>query len=709
MSTTLITLAEAASYLGVSKATLRNWDKEGKLKAHRHPLNRYRAYDLEELRALRAQAMLPDEADAPIKKSEVCSLADVRGVKRVVSRLHNILRDTDGDSNILQRFDELTKLLFLKLYTEGGGEGLFAKQSGENAESYCTRIRGVYAQHAASNPEIIPAKFSTLKCSNQAISQCGTVLGTVTFADANFDVKGVAYEEVIRGTFDKSDHQQFFTPHQIVEFMVAMMRPFLKGRVMDPACGTAGFLAEAVRAAKSNYDELIGLEIDDRLAWVSGVNLLLHGSQNFTTRCLGDGGTLGSQADEYLGTVDIILTNPPFGSDFTVEGALENFELGKGRSSRRRGILFIERCWQLLKEDGLVAIIIDDGVLSLSSALDVRRFILDHFEILSIVSLPETAFMPYATVNASILFLRKTRSRNASHSVFFARAEKIGRKPNGDEDVLYDDSGLSKSNSDLPKILDFWRNLTCVRGVDGDDMMFVADVSENLCNDASLRLDFRYHHPSRHRSRELLDHSAQKLYALTDLCDERNEAIVPSTEMPDQVILYTGLANIEAGNGVSHQVPTPAASIKSAVKRYEPNDIVFARMRPNLRKVALMAFAEGGYVSPECTVLSVRKNTKGEPLLAPQILAAVLRSDLVFGQILHLIAGIGRPRLNTTDLRKVRIPLPPKRSQQEGMAEFEGRLASARQLRSKAQALMDESAILEVRAVEELANRLISG
>ena len=125
--------------------------------------------------------------------------------------------------------------------------------------------------------------------------------------------------------------------------------------------------------------------------------------------------------------------------------------------------------------------------------------------------------------------------------------------------------------------------------------------------------------------------------------------------------------------------------------------------------IALMTFAEGGYVSPECIVLTVRQGKDGQPLVKPEVLAAILRSDLVFGQIMHLIAGIGRPRLNTTCLRKVLIPLPPLAVQSEGRHEFEGRLSSARELRAKANALLHEADSLEITAVEELAQKMIEG
>jgi len=703
-----VTLSEAASYLGVSKTTLRNWDKEGKLKAHRHPINRYRVYDLADLRFLKPQASLLPEFDSTILSTEPTTINDIRSVKRLVARLHAILRDTDGNSNIIQRFDELTKLLFLKLIAEKLENPIFELKARETSEQYVARIRNVYQEQARRFPNIIPRQFGELNSSDSAIRQCGETLATTSFAGARFDIKGVAYEEVIRNTFDKSDHQQFFTPHQVVSFMVSMLKSFLKGVICDPACGTAGFLAEVKRAG-IDFRKLVGLEIDERLSWVSGINLLLHGVEHFEVKCLNEGGTLGPCAKQYFGKFDAILTNPPFGSDFSDYEALQEFTLGKGKSSRRRGILFIERCWSLLKEGGVVGIIIDEGVLNLPSAMDVRDFMLSHFDILSIVSLPETAFMPYANVNASILFLKKTALQKRSAEVFYAKADNIGRRCNGDDDTVYDDSGKERPNSDLPEILEHWERKLIGRKVPTSENIYVTDVSTNLKDDEGLRLDFRYHHPSRNRSKELLRKAKHSLFSIADLFEERSDSVIPSTEMPEQIILYTGLANIEPMNGIAHQVPAPAASLKSAVKRYEPNDIIFARMRPNLRKVALMSFHEGGYVSPECAVLKVRQGKDGQPLAKPEVLAAILRSDLVFGQIMHLIAGIGRPRLNTSDLRKVLIPLPPDAIQAEGKHEYEGRLASARELRARANALLQEADSLEFSAVEELAKKMIEG
>lgn len=703
-----ITVAEAASYLGISKATLRNWDREGKLKAHRHPLNGYRVYDLEELRHQRSQFTLFAES-GPVSdfRSKQQTATDVRSVKRAVAKLHAVLRDVDGNTSLLHRFDELTKLLFLKLIAEKTGINPFAQQAGESVADYVYRVRTSYSTHASAASALIPVGFSVLNATDDAIRQCGIVLEALSFRGASFDVKGLAYEEVIRGTFDKSDHQQFFTPHQVVTFMVQLMRPYIKGTVGDPACGTAGFLAEILRC-ECEHEHLIGLEIDDRLGWVAGINLLLHGGQRFDIKVLGNGGTLGDGAKAFQGSLDTILTNPPFGSDLSDSQILDAFVLGRGRTSRRRGILFLERCWELLKPGGVVAIIIDEGVLSQSTTEDVRTFLLERFDVLAVISLPESTFMPYATVSSSILVLRRSEGRPANSRVFYARAENVGRKPNGDDDVNYDSVGEAKLRSDLPTILTGWEAFLAGRATAPNDLTFEVDFSKTVVASSGHRIDVRFQDPARQRSSQILD-SHTSLVPLIEICSERNESVIPSEASADPVILYTGLADIEARTGLARQIPTPAASLKSAVKRYEPGDVIFAKMRPNLRKVAHMKFEEGGFASSECVVLTVRRTPDGSPMIDPELLAALLRSDLVYGQIGHLISGIGRPRLNVTDLRQIRLPNPNFMVQRRAKHEFDAMLRMVSELRAKVEALESEANELQRRSVEVVSERLLEG
>ena len=701
---TYVTLNEAASYLGVSKATLRNWDKSGKLRAVRHPVNRYRVYALSHLREIQSQLPLEilevTEPTAP--------RMDVRATRTLIGRLHNILRDNDTHSNIIERFDELTKLLFFKIFTEEhSASDALVRQVQEADAAYAIRIRTGYEAAAKEHGHVIPETFARMYANDAAVCECATALAQVSFKGVGFDVKGLAYEEVIKNTFDKNDNQQFFTPPTIVKFMVEMMFHDLKGDICDPAAGTGGFLVEVLKSGLS-YTSLTAFEIDERLAWVAGMSLFTHGAINSTALWLPDGGTLGRGAEPFLGTFDAIITNPPFGSDFTDAVLLPTYRLGADRTSRRRGILFLERCHHLLKPGGMLGFIIDEGVLNLSSAEDVRRFIIENFEINAIVSLPENAFMPYATVNASILFLRKPLGGKAEKSItFFAHAEKVGRKGNGDEDYIYDENGNGRLNSDLPDIVDLFRSFQQSGNVPASELAYATDITENLREDPNGgRLDFRYHHPSRKYSRELLARAQGRLMPLADICQERNNTLIPSTELPDQVILYTGLAHIESGTGIAHQVPTPSNSLKSAVKRYEPGDIIFAKMRPNLRKAAFMDFSDGGYVSAECVVLTV-KHRESKPIIDPLLLSVLLRSDLVYGQIMHLIAGIGRPRLSAGDLRRVLIPSASYAVQQNWRSRYLAHIAAAQKLRQRADEILHEAGNMERAAVGQLAKEFV--
>jgi type I restriction-modification system DNA methylase subunit len=696
-----VSLAEAAQLLSVSKATLRNWDKAGKLTASRHPINGYRLYDLEELKRLQAQIglFLEESAETDTTSTEL----DVRGVRKLISRLHNIIRNTDSQSNIITRFDELTKLLFAKVLSD--------RENDPSAETPFTNIkaqpkpkevRQYYKQLAAQYRDIIPARFAVLECSDQTITECIAALRPFNFAQSKFDIKGLAYEEIIRNTFDKGDHQQFFTPPHIVDFIVSMLAPFIHGDVCDPASGTGGFLVSIARQ-KLKYRSVTSIEIDERLSWVSGINLMLHDAKKINTVCLPNGGTLGQNAKTYFNAFDAIITNPPFGSDFTDKASLDTMTLGAGRSSRRRGILFLERCHALLRENGTLAIILDEGVLNLSHAVDVRQYLTAHFDLKAVVSLPETAFMPYANVNSSILVLQKRTSTDNNTSVFFAKADNVGRKPNGDEDIRYERDGRSYIHSDFPAILAAWQAHLGEQVVAGDNI-YVADVAANFAEDENgHRIDFQYHHPSRWASKELIAHCKYPLRTLGEICDHKTVTVIPAKELVDTVIPYTGLANIEPHTGKAEQEATPANSLKSAVKIYEPGNILFAKMRPNLRKVALMEFAEPGYASSECTVLSVKRDQAGDPIVDPLLLSVLLRTDFVFGQILHLVAGIGRPRISGRELIQVKIPVPSQKEQEKIKTAYLAAQEAARDLKVDAKKLHAKSQALLADSVQKVA------
>ena len=695
-----VTLSEASSFLGVSKATLRNWDKSKKLTAVRNPNNSYRMYNLDELVKLKGDPF--EKIEQTLQTQDIS-----RKIKLSIGRIQSILRDEFSDSNIVTRFDEISKLLFIEFCTEKQNL-LFDKETtlfSNSEEEFAKKIQTLYLK-LLNDKKIIPPKgFEKINLSASVLCKCIEELNKIDFHGSAVDIKGLAYEETLKDTFDKNVNQQFFTPYQIVDFMVKIMKPFLKGVVCDPACGTGGFLIKVADSVPNT--KLFGMEIDERLAWTSTLNLFAHGGKDFNVKCLKDSGSLGKNAKKYFNTVDAILTNPPFGSDYSDKNVLSQFELGCGKTSRRRGILFIEQTYKFLKSGGAVAIVIDRGVLNSKQNCDVQKFILDHFNVRAIIDLPETAFMPYANVLASILLLQKKTENTKNEKTFFAKAEKIGRKPNGEDDIVYKPDGTKEPNSDFNVILSDWNNYLNERPINNKNC-FVADVRSNISERNISRLDYIFHHPFINESENLLQNSVYKLFSLADICSEHNESYIPAADAMASTLLFTGLANIESYTGIASQIEAPSASIKSAVKRYEKGEILFSKMRPNLRKVALMNFENGGYASSECIVLSVRRNKEGEYLISPELLSMLLRSDFVYGQVMGYVTGIGRPRISGKDLRSIKIPIPPIEIQNQALLVMKNANESSKKLREKAALLQEEADNIEQISINNIT-KIVSG
>ncbi len=637
---------------------------------------------------------------------------------RLVKTLHRILRDSEGNSSLIERFDELTKILYCKIMQERQSEsaaGAFTLSADESDKIVAARVHAFFVQLIKKRPDLFPARFSRLHLSDTTIRRLVEALAPIKVFSPHEDLKGMAYEEVIKNTFEKGDNQQFFTPRTIVEFMVQMLDWSAPRTVCDPACGTGGFLLFVDRFLKQQKRKpvkLLGFEIDERLAWVAGINLAMHDVSDFDIRCLEGSGFLGPDVRRFSANIDAILTNPPFGSDLNDKEALAAFELGKDRSSRRRGILFIERCLEKLVPGGILAIIIDEGVLNSPSNKDTRRLLLAHSHPFAIVSLPETAFMPYATVKASILFLQKKKGRKTSaaheRGTFFARAEVVGKKANGDPLFrLNKTTSRMELDSDLPSILQQWRSGSS----DGETVFWsrVPDIEDIAFATEGYRLDLPYHHPSRPEALKALQNSPYVLRSLLEICDVRNEVVVPSKNLQDEELTYLGLANIEAYTGVCSPVIVSGSSLKSSVKRFVSGDILFAKMRPELRKVCLVPEEiDEGFASAECLVLVPKtdKETR-EPIMLPELLAILLRSDLVYGQIVHLVIGIGRPRLNKSVVLNVRLPCPRLKHQRRLRELYRRSERAAQALMLESQQFADRARQISMSARKQLVEDLL--
>lgn len=380
-------------------------------------------------------------------------------------------------------FGELCKLIFVKISDEQkprrkGEPYQFQIKTHEPSSKLAERINALYNEQKVKDPEVFT---ESIKVDDRVLRTVVSHLEAINLNKTDLDVKGVAFEQFMDGFF-KGDFGQYFTPRPIIEFAVNMMKPEHDWDVLDSSCGSGGFLLYALdymrKQAEEFYDKnsvdyytywhdfaskhLYGIEINDEIARVAKMNMIVHDDGHTNVISFDALDSIDKMHEKNQGFAenkfDLILTNPPFGSTISkVEKPyLSNFTLGKQKDTKGKEkdrprqsseVLFIERIWQFLKyKTGKAAIVLPDGILTNSSMQYVRDFILEKFQLLAVVSLPQCAFAHFgAGVKASIIFVRK-RDRNEvadeNEAIFMASPELIG----------YDATGR-KTDSQLDEIV----------------------------------------------------------------------------------------------------------------------------------------------------------------------------------------------------------------------------------------------------------------
>jgi len=207
---------------------------------------------------------------------------------------------------------------------------------------------------------------------------------------------------------------EFYTPHAVTEFMTAMVNPVHDAYVLDPACGTGGFLTaviEHLKATASNVAEreaigqnVRGWEYKPLPYILANTNLILH---EITTPNIRFGDSLERPLTEYSrkDRVDVILANPPFGG--VVSNNNEN-NFPQTYRTKESADLFLILMIHLLKEGGRAAIVLPDGSLTGDGVKQrIRQKLLEDCNLHTIVRLPNSVFQPYASVATNLLFFTK--------------------------------------------------------------------------------------------------------------------------------------------------------------------------------------------------------------------------------------------------------------------------------------------------------------
>lgn len=374
---------------------------------------------------------------------------------------------------------EMARILFCKSYDELNKRLQelvdFQIGSAESPAKVKARLQALFENVKKRRPDIFDPE-EKIHLDAKSLYYVTRVLQKYEITKAGRDAIGEAFETLIGPTL-RGDEGQFFTPRNVVRLMIRMVNPKPYESLIDPACGSGGFLVVALdyvwksieqevkrndqildqnQKAKSDVvQRIVGIDKDAFLAKLARIYVVIlsgGSAQVFCENSLAPPASWRAETRSKvkLGSFDIVVTNPPFGSKIPVKGEeiLSQYDLGYlWKTKKRRAevgyirtnklkisespqILFIERCLDLLRDGGRMAIVLPEGVLGNAVTGYVRRFIRDKAEIVAIVDCPLESFLPGTPTKVCILVLQK-REKPRQRSVFMAIAEKCGHDRRG--------------------------------------------------------------------------------------------------------------------------------------------------------------------------------------------------------------------------------------------------------------------------------------
>jgi type I restriction enzyme M protein len=372
-------------------------------------------------------------------------------------------------------------------------------------------INNLFDDLKGHHPEVFTDENERVLSKAATVERVIARLEGINLKDTQGDVLGRAFEIMLSDTFKGKDLGQFFTPREIVAFMLDLARDNPDGpaldiekseRFLDACAGSGGFLIatyeDVYKHALSNgveprkKDQLLkrlgqetffACEIEEKAARLGKLNMIVHAVNAQNAQWLHQnylyneeyGGLKPSVEYEVdfgdgkkkrrIGpdSIDLVLTNPPFGKSVKTEGILLDYQFGhevkvfksKGRPPEKRPknsqdseVLFIEHYLRVLKPGGKLLIVLPDGVLSNATAKPVRDYMREHAIIKAVISLPSETFASTGTsIPTNVVYLQKKRPGDVQGDIFMARVDYVGRRANGDP----------LKENDLPFILEKFR------------------------------------------------------------------------------------------------------------------------------------------------------------------------------------------------------------------------------------------------------------
>ena len=288
------------------------------------------------------------------------------------------------------------------------------------------------------------------------------IINDMHIKEQNQDTQGDLYEYLLSELQTAGKNGQFRTPSHIIKMMVNLVDPKIDDKILDPACGTAGFLVSAYKHIlesnkkegiskltpkdKKKLDEnsIFGLDIDETMVRISLMNLMMHGIKKPNVKrsnALSD-----SEPRPSDNTYDVVLANPPFKGSLNIAEISDRFRI----KTTKTEILFLELMYHTLAPSGRCAVIVPEGVLfgNSNAHRQVREMLLTKCRLDAVISMPSGVFKPYAGVSTAVLFFTKGEP---TQNVWFYKMESDGFS-------LDDKRTFIDGKGDIPEILELLKN-----------------------------------------------------------------------------------------------------------------------------------------------------------------------------------------------------------------------------------------------------------
>lgn len=472
---------------------------------------------------------------------------------------------------------------------------------------------------------------------------------------------GNAFEYLLSIMGSQGDAGQFRTPRHIINMMVEIVAPQKNESILDPACGTAGFLISAYNYIKrNNVDEngnstltpddrnrmtenFEGYDISPDMVRLSRVNMYLHG---FTTPHINEYDTLTS-LDRWDDNFDVILANPPF---MTPKGGIVPHKR-YCVDAKRSEVLFVDYIAEHLNPTGRAAIIVPEGIVfqSQTAYKKLRKMLVDENYLYGVISLPSGVFNPYSGVKTSILLIDKTLAKTKD-SILFVKLNNDG----------YDLGAQRREikGNEIPDVINIFKDYQNGKDTAGQKNVVIALKSEIAKQDYIL-VGERYKTVS-------IKNTDYPIVRLKDVCSVNDETYDASKL---EKFIYVDISAIDSQSGnISYSNVLSGKEAPSRARRiFRKNDILLSTVRPNLKAFAHVdrENTSGCIASTGFAVIRCGDNVNSK------FLYYLLLQDSLVEQMVGMMGKGAYPSINQNDVYNLRFPLPPLSIQEEIVAEIE--------------------------------------